>query len=30
VIPPHEHRYVSCYFTPTGMQTFDGSLEIQV
>ena len=30
VIPPHEHRYVTCYFTPKAMQTFDGAFEIQV
>ena len=27
VIPPHEHRYVTCYFTPKAMQTFDGAFE---
>ena len=30
VIPPHEHRYVTCYFTPQAMQTYFATLEADV
>ena len=30
LIPPHEHRYVTCFFKPTGMQTYYATLEAAV
>ena len=29
-IPPHEHRYVTCFFTPQSMQIYYASLEANV
>ena len=30
VIPPHEHRYITCFFKPTAMQTYNATLEAAV